>query len=110
VFEVWLSIGRALTHLDFSVPTGFKCVPSNLPTVSKSMDSGPPKQSSQHKEEFFAPEGQRAGNKRRKDKIEDEGEGEGNKGERGEVDRDKIDVAHRFHFWMVVSHHVVPGI
>ena len=43
-----------------------------------------PKTSSQHKGDLFAPEGQRAGNKRQRQELEDEGEGEGNKEEGGE--------------------------
>ena len=38
-------------------------------------------QSSQHKGDVFAPEGQRAGNKRQREEIEGEGEGKKNKGE-----------------------------
>jgi hypothetical protein len=37
--------------------------------------------SSQHKEDVFAPEGQRTGNKRQRQVLEDKGEGERNKGE-----------------------------
>ena len=40
-----------------------------------------PRPSSQHKGGLFAPEGQRAGNKRQRQEVRDEGEGDGNKGE-----------------------------
>ena len=46
-------------------------------TLNSAQDT--PRPSSQHKGDLFAPEGQRAGNKRQTQEIEDEGEG--NKGE-----------------------------
>ena len=59
----------------------------------------PPKPSSQHKGDVFAPEGQRSGNKRQRQEMEDE---EGNKGKKiGErdkglpLDREETDVTHR---------------
>ena len=69
------------------------------------ISSEPPRPSSQHKGDSFAPERQRTGNKRQRQEIEDEGEGEGNK-EKGAVvfvledkglplDREETDVAHR---------------
>ena len=53
--------------------------------VRNGIGSGPPRPSSQHKGDLFAPEGQRAGNKRQRQEIEDEGEGEGKKGKGAEV-------------------------
>ena len=49
------------------------------------ISSEPPRPSSQHKGDSFAPERQRTGNKRQRQEIEDEGEGEGNKGGRRDI-------------------------
>ena len=75
------------------------------------ISSEPPRPSSQHKGDSFAPEGQRTGNKRQRQEIEDEGEGEGNKEEgrgylfvldnKGQpLDREETDVAHR-QWWFI---------
>lgn len=70
--------------------------------VRNCIGSGFPKTSSQHKGDLFAPERQRAGNKRQRLAIEEEGEEEGNKGNKvGEwdtglpQDREETDVTHR---------------
>ena len=47
----------------------------------KSRGSGPPRPSSQHKGDAFAPERQRAGSKRHGQETKEEGEEEGDKGE-----------------------------
>lgn len=49
---------------------------------SSRISSGPPRPSSQHTGDVFAPHGKRAGNKRQRQETEEEGEGEGNRGRR----------------------------
>ena len=49
-------------------------------TVKESISSGPPRPSSQHKGDLFAPEGQGAGNKKQRQEMEDGEEGKRNKG------------------------------
>ena len=51
----------------------------------KSSGSGPQRPSFHHKGDLSAPEGQRTGNKRQRQEIEDKGETEGNEGEGGGV-------------------------
>ena len=61
------------------------CVIQNVNVVRNSICSGPPQSGSQHKGDSFAPEGQSAGDKRQRQEIGNEGEGDGNKGEGGGV-------------------------
>lgn len=49
------------------------------------MGSGPPRPSSQHEGDLFAPKGQKAGNKRERQEMGDEEEREGGKGEAGKI-------------------------
>jgi hypothetical protein len=51
--------------------------------LEKARHSGLPRPRSQQKGDLFAPEGQRTGNKRQRQEIEDEGEGGRNKAEGG---------------------------
>lgn len=55
----------------------------------KRLVSDIPRQSSQHKGDLLAPEEQRAANKKQRQEIEDEEEGEGNKAEGRKVAKER---------------------